>query len=106
MGPIEDADDGHRHPHLSQGYQTEQPEGLGSTLDGCTSNMFYPVAHALMLASLAVKPMKSCPELRNNTPEMLVAAILIVRLAAVSHFDVLVPLSLAGRVRLHLCPMC
>ncbi len=39
-----------------------------------------------MPASLNVKPMRSCPKLSNNTPEMLVAAILDVRLAAVSHF--------------------
>ncbi len=41
-----------------------------------------------MPASLDVKPMRSCPKLSNNTPEMLVAAILDVRLEAVSHFDV------------------
>ena len=47
---------------------------------------FYLVpGNALMPASLDVQPMRSCPKLSNNTPEMLVAAILDVRLAAVSH---------------------
>ncbi len=59
-----------------------------------------------MPASLDVKPMRSCPKLSNNTPEMLVAAILDVRLAAVSHFDVPVYLGLAGGVRLQLCDVC
>ncbi len=59
-----------------------------------------------MPASLDIKPMRSCPKLSNDTPEMLVAAILNVRLAAVSHFDVPVHLSLAGGVRLQLSHMC
>ncbi len=62
--------------------------------------------NALMPASLYIKPMTSCPKVSNNTPEMLVAAILNVRLAAVSHFDVFdvpVNLSLAGGVRSQLC---
>ncbi len=62
--------------------------------------------NALMPASLDIKPMRSCPKLSNDTPEMLVAAILNVRLAAVSHFDVPVHLSLAGGVRLQLSHMC
>ena len=37
-----------------------------------------------MPASPNVKPMRSCPKLGNNTPEMLVAATVNVRLAAVS----------------------
>ncbi len=52
-----------------------------------------------MPASFDVQPMGSCPNLSNNTPEMLVAAIMAVRLAAVSHFVVSVDLSLAGGVR-------
>ncbi len=52
--------------------------------------------YALMPASLDIQPMRSCPELSNDTPEMLVAAILNVRFAAVSHFHVPEHLSLAG----------
>ncbi len=58
--------------------------------------------NALMPASLDMKPMRSCPKLSNNMPEMLVAAILNVRIASVSHFDVPVHLGLAGVVNLSL----
>ncbi len=56
-----------------------------------------------MPASLDRKPMRSWPSLSNSTPEMLVAAIVDVQLAAVSHYDVPVRFSLAGGVRLQLC---
>ncbi len=59
-----------------------------------------------MPASLDVKPMRSCPKLSSNTPEMFVVAVLDVRLAAISHFDVLVHLGLAGGVKLQLYHMC
>ncbi len=52
--------------------------------------MFFPVAQRLDACGLNVKPMRSCPKLSNDTSEMLVAAILDVQLAAISHLYVLV----------------
>ncbi len=54
---------------------------------------------------LDVKPMRFCPEFRNNTPKMLVTPIVDVQLAAVSHSDIPVHLILAGDVKLQLCHM-
>ncbi len=62
--------------------------------------------NAMMPASLDAQPMRSCPKLSNNTPEMLVAASVNVWLAAVSRFDVPIHPSLAGGVRLQLCNIC
>ncbi len=54
---------------------------------------------------LHFEPMRSCPKLGNNTPEML-AALADVRLVAVSYFDVPAHLSLAGgRSMLHVGSM-
>ncbi len=49
--------------------------------------------------------MRSCLKPSHDAPDMLAAAILNVGLAATSHSDVPVHLSLAGAVRLELCPM-